>query len=36
MENSSVAVRTCGGEDLGSMTLEELTTKLNAEVASHR
>jgi threonyl-tRNA synthetase len=36
MEDSSVAVRTCGGEDLGSMTLEELTTKLNAEVASHR
>ncbi len=35
MENSSVAVRTCGGEDLGSMTLEELTTKLNAEVDSY-
>ncbi len=35
MENSSVAVRTRSGEDLGSITLEELSNRLDAEVASH-
>jgi threonyl-tRNA synthetase len=33
MENRSVAVRTRSGEDLGSMTLDELIQRFEAEVA---
>ncbi len=35
MENNSVAVRTRGGDDLGSMPLDELIARLEAEVAQH-
>ncbi len=34
VENSTVAVRTRTGEDLGTMSLADLTTRLTAEVAS--
>jgi len=34
VENSTVAVRTRTGEDLGAMSLEDLTARLTAEVAS--
>ncbi|MGD8956958.1 MAG: threonine--tRNA ligase [Chromatiaceae bacterium] len=35
MENGSVAVRTRGGEDLGSMPLDALIGRLESEVAQH-
>ncbi|MCG8428056.1 MAG: His/Gly/Thr/Pro-type tRNA ligase C-terminal domain-containing protein, partial [Chromatiales bacterium] len=35
MENGTVAVRTRGGEDLGSLSIEELATRLQDEVARH-
>ncbi|MCG8433415.1 MAG: His/Gly/Thr/Pro-type tRNA ligase C-terminal domain-containing protein, partial [Gammaproteobacteria bacterium] len=34
VENSSVAVRTRGGKDLGSMPIEAFAEKLTAEIAS--
>jgi len=35
LENSTVAVRTRAGEDLGAMTLDAFAGKLNDEIASH-
>ncbi len=35
MENGSVAVRTRGGDDLGSMPLDQLIARLESEVAQH-
>ncbi|MGM0595259.1 MAG: threonine--tRNA ligase [Pseudomonadota bacterium] len=35
VENRTVAVRTRGGEDLGSMSLETFAERLTAEIASH-
>ena len=35
MENHSVAVRTRGGDDLGSMPLDQLMARLESEVAQH-
>jgi len=34
VENGTVAVRTRSGEDLGSLSLEQLTEKLTAEIVS--
>ena len=35
MENHTVAVRTRGGDDLGSMPLDALFPRLESEVARH-
>jgi threonyl-tRNA synthetase len=33
LETNTVAVRTRSGEDLGSMSVEDLATRLNSEIA---
>jgi len=35
VENNTVAVRTRGGEDLGTMSVDEIATKLTEEIACH-
>ena len=35
IENRTIAVRTRNGEDLGAMTIEELTEKMSAEISDY-